>query len=419
MSLVGSGLTGFALGVWTYQRTGSATQLSLIAICTRLPGLIVSPIAGALVDRWDRRLVMIFSDVGSGISILSMALALIGGHLYLWHICLALSVNSIISAFQWPAYTAATTLLIPKRHFGRASGLVNTAEALSQLISPVLGGVLVIAIGIHGVFLIDFASFIFSVATLTAVKIPSPERSQPISEKPSLLRESAYGWSYLTSRPGLLGLLVFFALTNFFSGFSTVLTTPLVLSFASASVLGAVLSFGGIGFLAGSVLMSAWGGPGAKISGVFVFQILCGFCFILAGYKPSAALIGAGAFLFFFFRPIVGGCSQAIWQSKIAPDVQGRVFAVRRMVAWSTLPLSYVVAGPLADYVFNPLLRPGGALASSAGRLIGVGPGRGIGLLFVLIGAFTLLMVGAGYLNPRLRLLEKELPDAVADAPSI
>jgi len=380
--LLGSGLTGFALGVWVYQRTGSATELSVILVCTKLPGIILSPLAGVLADRWDRRLVMLFSDLGAGASILGIAVLMLAGRLSVWHICVAMAINSACTAFRWPAYSAATTLLVPKKHFGRASGLVATADAIAQTVSPVVGAVLLVSIKVQGIFLIDFASFIFSTCTLLLVRFPKPlKTAEAAIVKGSLIREASYGWTYIWSRPGLLALLIFFAFTNFFSGFILVLTTPLVLSFASPSVLGTVLSVGGIGFLSGSLLMGAWGGPRRRINGVLGFQIIRALCFILAGAAPSGRLIAIAAFSLFFSNPFIDGCSQVIWQSKVPAEVQGRVFAARRMVAFSSIPLAYLCAGPLADYFFEPWLAVGGPLASSVGRVMGAGPGRGIGFL--------------------------------------
>ena len=417
VSLVGNGLTGFALGVWVFQATGSLTQYSLITVCSRLPGIVIAPIAGALIDRWDRRRAMILSDVGMGLGVLGLALLYFAGRLQVWHICLALVITSALSAFQWPAYSAATTMLVAKKHYGRAAGMVQTGEAIGYVAAPVLGGVLLLSVHLHGIFLIDFATFVFSIVTLLLVRVPSPVRmaGPETVARTSLLNEVAYGWRYLTSRRGLLALLIYFAVTNFFGGFILVLTTPMVLAFAPPSVLGTVLSVGGVGMLVGGVLMSAWGGPKRRIHGVLGFQLLTGVCFILAGLKPSAVLIGAAAFLFFLSLPFINGSSQAIWQSKIAPDVQGRVFAVRRMIAWSSVPLSYMAAGPIAQYLFEPLMVRNGLLASSIGRVIGTGPGRGIGLLFIIMGLLTVLIVAAGYLYPRLRLLEDEVLDAVPE----
>lgn len=412
VSLMGSGLTGFALGVWIFQMTGSTTQYSFIIVCSRLPAIAIAPIAGALIDRWDRRQAMIFSDLGAGLSILFIAMLYIAGALEVWHICVGLIINSALSAFQWPAYAAATTLLVSKKHYGRAAGMLQTGEALSFVISPVLGGLLLEMIKLHGIFLVDFATFLFSILTLLLVRIPSPAKtSEAVAGEKSLLREAAYGWRYITSRAGLMALLIFFAVINFFGGFILVLTTPLVLSFASASALGTVLSVGGSGMLLGSLLMSVWGGPKRRVYGVLGFQLLTGLCFILAGLGPSAGLIAVAAFFFFFSLPFINGSSQAIWQSKVAADAQGRVFAVRRMIAWSSVPLSYLAAGPLAEYVFEPLLASDGRLASTVGRAIGTGPGRGIGFLFIIMGFLTLLITAAGYLYPRLRLLEDEVAD--------
>ena len=415
VSLIGSGLTGFALGVWTYEQTRSVTQLSLIALCSRVPGIVVSPLAGALVDRLDRSWVLVLCQLGAGASILSMFAAVLVGHLSLWHICIALTINSALGAFQWLAFSATVTLLVPKKHFGRASGLVATGDSLGLLLSPLLGGLLLVLIQVQGIFLIDFATFIFAVATLLLVRIPQPLKSAHAPANESLFKEIRYGFAYVIARPGLLGLLLFFACTNFLGGFLTVLTAPLILSFTTGPVLGMVLSIGGCGLLAGSLVMSAWGGPTRRMSGVFAFEILGAVCLVLAGLSASARLVAIAAFFFYFSRPFINGCSQAIWQSKIPPDLQGRVFALRRVLAWSTLPLAYLLAGPLADHFFEPLLSETGPLASSVGWLIGTGPGRGIGFLFTILGLLIMLTVSVGYSYSRLRLVEDEITDCLPE----
>lgn len=163
--------------------------------------------------------------------------------------------------------------------------------------------------------------------------------------------------------------------------------------------------------------MSLWGGPKRRIYGILGANLLMGAVLFLAGLPPSTFILGAAAFLFFFSSPITNGCSQAIWQSKTAPDVQGRVFAVRRMIAWASLPFAYLAAGPLADRIFEPLMAEGGLLADSVGQIIGIGVGRGIGLIFIILGFIILFAVLAAYLNPRLRRVEIELPDLIADKP--
>jgi MFS family permease len=273
--------------------------------------------------------------------------------------------------------------------------------------------VLVLAIQVQGVILIDVATFIFAVMTLLLVRVPHPPATtEKKTGKGSLWREVIYGWTYLKARPGLMGLLVFLATVNFFWGMLAVLLTPMVLSFTSADALGVIISVAGLGMLAGSLVMTAWGGPQRRIFGVLGFEMFSAVSFVLMGWQPSAWLIALGAFTAHFAIAIILASNQALWQSKVAPEVQGRVFATQQMVAQATRPLAYLIAGALADYVFNPWLMPGGMLAGSVGPFIGIGPGRGIALLFVVMGVIKFGVVLAGFLNPHIRQVEDELPDA-------
>lgn len=419
VSLFGSGLTGFALGVWVYQRTGSATQFALISLFTQLPGLLISPLAGAIVDNWNRRWAMLLSDSGAALSTLVIALLLFAERLEVWHIYLAVAISSTFSAFQEPAYSSAITLLVPKQHLCRASGMMQMAESIARLFAPVLAGILVITIQIQGVILLDFATFVFAVVTLLSVRFPEANTTTLTKAgKCLLLHEAAYGWTYITARPGLLGLLIFLAASNFLVGMVEVLVTPLVLSFASTAVLGTVLSFGGSGMLMGSLVLIWWAGPKQRIHGILGGELVSGLCILLAGLHPSALLVAVTAFIFFFSQSLVKVSSQTIWQTKVLLDVQGRVFAVKRTLTWSSLPFAYLVAGPLADRVFEPLMATDGLLAGSIGQIIGVGSGRGIGLLFITLGTLAIVATVAAYKYPRLRFLEDELPDVIANETS-
>ncbi len=419
ISLIGSGLTGFALGVWVYQTTGSATQFSLIYLFTELPAILVAPLAGAIADRWDRRWVMILGDIGSGVGTAAIALLLWLGKLEIWQIYLAMAFSSTCKGFQLPAYYATPTLLVDKEHFGRANGMIQLGKAAGHLFSPILAGILVAVIQVRGVILIDFATFGFALLTLLAVRLPPHQKSSEQNRsQSSLWVEISYGWNYILARPGLLMMLIFFVVTNFTIGLVQVMTTPMVLSFTNAQVLGRVLSLAASGWLFGGILMSTWGGPKRRVYGVFAFELILGASIFVGGLRPSPVLITAAAFMFFFSVPIITGSSNAIWQVKVAPEVQGRVFAMRGAIAWSSFPLAYIVAGPLADYIFQPLLVQGGLLADSIGKLIGVGEGRGIGLLFILIGIFIIFATIVAYQYPRIRLVEDELPDAIAHSTS-
>jgi DHA3 family macrolide efflux protein-like MFS transporter len=419
VSLIGSGLTGFALGVWLYQRTGSVTLFALNTLCFILPQMLFSPFAGALVDRWDRRWAMILSDIGAGFSTLFLALLLFSGRLEVWHVYLATAINALFGTFQWPAYSAATTLLVPKKHLGRAGGMVQVGQAVSQLIAPAMAGALLVTIGLEGVILIDFVTFAFAVFTLLLVHIPRPETSAAgAAGKGSLWQEAAFGWKYIAARPGLLGLLIFFSVTNFLWGMINPLLMPMILQMTTADVLGYVASIVGVGMLLGTLVMSAWGGPRRRILGVLGFELIASLLTAVAGLQASIPLITAAGFGILFCMPIINGSSQALWQSKVEPDLQGRVFAVRRMIAMAASPLAYLLVGPLADGVFEPLMAVSGPLAGSIGRVIGTGPGRGSGLMFIVMGILSAGVTVVAYLNPRIRRVEDELPDAIADQAS-
>jgi MFS family permease len=413
VSLVGSGLSSFVLGLWVFQRTQSATQFALILFSGALPRILLSPLAGALVDRWDRRSVMLLSDVGAGFGMLAIALLYFAHHLAIWQVFLATGLTGACGAFQLPAYLAATTLLVPERQLGRANGLLQVGIAAQDVLAPLLAPVLVAALQLGGVLIVDAVTFFVAVATLLVVRFPTPAPmggSRPL--KWTLRRASLYGWSYVRRRPGLLGLLLFLVMTSFLNGMIGALIYPLLLSFATPNALGIVVSIAGGGMLLSSLMMSAWRGPERRISGVLGSELVFGLGILLIGLRPSVLLVGLGAVVAHLALPVGNVTNQAIWQAKVAPEVQGRVFALRQMVARAATLLAYLLAGPLADRVFDPLLTIHGPLAGSIGHLVGTGPGRGMGLIFALLGALTLLTALGGYLSPRLRLVERELPDA-------
>lgn len=415
VSLTGSGLTSFALGVCVYQRTDSVTQFSLILLSAMLPCILISPVAGALVDRWNRRWCMIVSDSGAGITTAVLAAELLAtGTLEIWHIYLAVSLSSVFKAFQLPAYTASTSMLIPKKYLPRASCVVRSGEACAQLISPLLGGVLLGIVKLQGVILIDLVTFLFALTTLLLVRFPNT-KTAAVSEdgKASIWQDVVYGWTYIAVRPGLLVLLILFALDNFVMGVVEVLLTPLVLTFASVTELGTIQSIGGVGMVLGNLTMTISGGPRSLIRGIFAFDLFAHMIILAFGLRTSLPLFALLNFLLFFSIPIINGCCDAIFLRKVTPEVQGRVFATIRMISMLCIPLAYVVAVPLAERIFEPLMAKNGLLAGSIGEIIGVGPGRGIGLLFITMEIIAILVTVAAYRYPRLWFMEDELPDVI------
>ncbi len=410
VSIIGSGMTDFALGLYVYQRAQSVTQFALILLCRVLPVILLSPLAGALVDRWPKRTVMLCSDMVAALFTSALAALFISNQLQIWHIYLGVMAVSAAGVFQVPAYLTATTALIPSKHLSRASGMVQVAQACAEIVSPLLAGLLMVVIQVQGVLLIDAASFGFSILTLLIVRFPSTVEPARAERNTAPLKEQiSEGLNYIRRRRALITLLAFFAVVSMEGGMISALIQPLALAFTSPAGLGVILTAGGSGLMLGGIILSAWGGPAKRINGVLGFLLLFGVGIILIGLRPSALLAGIGAFCAHFCIPFVNGCNQAIWQGSVPLALQGRVFAVRQMAMRGAQLLALVAVGPLADRVAGPLMGAGGLLAGSVGQIISVGAGRGSALIFVLMGLLAMLTAGAGWLSPRLRRVEVEL----------
>ena len=412
VSDLGSAMTSFGLAIWVFLETGSATQLALIVLAARMPMMLVSPFAGALVDRWDRRRAMIIADTGAAVGTLATALLLATGGLEIWHLYVTLSFSGVFQAFQFPAYSAATTLLVPREQYARASGLVQLAGSIGRVGSPAIAAAIVASGSLTVLFVIDFVTFAVAIATLASVRFPAPPSREAGEVGPrALLREAREGWTFVTRRKGLLFLLLSFVLVNFSFSAQSVLLVPLLLSMGSETTAGLVVSLSAVGLVAGSLLVATWGGPKDRVAGVYAGILAMGLGLVVAGIRPSVLVVLAGILIVHVTHPMAGASSQAIWQSKVPPGLQGRVFAVRQMSAIAAAPIAFIVAGTLADNLFEPLLADSGGLGGPLAALVGSGEGRGIGLMFVLLGVLVAVTVFYAWRHPRIRNIESEIPD--------
>lgn len=418
LSIFGSSLVAFGLGVFTFQQTGSVTKFAFVILFSVLPRVLLSPMAGSIADRYDRRWVLILSDIVTAAPLLFLLALLSAGRLEVWHIYVATAVASAGGAFQWPALHAVTPLLVPKQHLARAAGLVQAVLALSQVLAPLLAGALLPRIELTGLIYIDLVSLVLAVAVLLAIRIPRPPVSRAgAATQGKASQDLAFSWGYLRERPGLLGLLGLLAGVHLVFGGVQVLVTPLLLTYTSVPVLGRVMAFAAVGSILGGLTLGIWGGPKRRIHGVVLFIALMAVSLAVGGLRPNILLIAAANAVMLFCLPIIGGCLGAIWQTKIPPDLLGRIFALRTVVTSVMLVIGQVLAGPLAERLFEPMLAEGGALAGSVGQLIGTGPGRGIGLLWIIMGLVLLVLLAVSWTSHRLRNVESEIPDAIGDRP--
>ncbi|MDH5372608.1 MAG: MFS transporter [Acidimicrobiia bacterium] len=409
VSNLGSAMTGFGLAIWVFQETGSVIQLSLIVVAARVPMLLMSPFAGALIDRWDRRWAMILSDGGAALGTFATMLLVVTGNLETWHLYVTLSFSGLFRAFQFPAYSAATTLLIPREHYARGSGMVQLAGSIGGVAAPMVAAAVLVWSGLGLIFVVDFATFLFAVGTLLSVRFPQADKSARLGTGVrGLALEAKQGLDFVLDRRALFILMLSFVMVNFAFAFQGVLLIPLLLNLTTEQIAGVIVSIGSGGVVVGSLALSAWGGPKNRIAGVYVPILAMGVGLVLMGIQPLLGLVVVGILVMNGTHPIAGGSSQSIWQSKVPPELQGRVFAIRQVSAIGASPIAFLLAGVLADRVFEPLMLDAtGAL----GTLLGSGPGRGIGLMFVLAGIFAIATVVVALNHPRIKNLETEIPD--------
>lgn len=418
VSEVGTRMTTFALVWWAWQRTGAATPLTLMLFFATAPALLLSPFAGVIVDRFSRRAVLLASDFGAALGTVAILVLLAAGRLEIWHVYAAQAVTSCFQAFQMPAFQASGTLMLPKRAYARAAGFTSLVYSSATLLGPVLAVPLLGVVGVGGVLAVDLGTFLVAAATLALVRVPRPLAEAAPARRPSIWRQASVGFAYVFARPGLLGLQASLSSVNLLLMLAFSLTAPMVLARTGGDrvAFGSVQAALGLGGLVGSALLVLWGGPRRKVHGIFGSMLLQGVLGIsLFGLGRAVPWWMVAGFAVTFFTPIVNGSNQAIWQSKVPPGLQGRVFAARRVLAQITTPLAMLAAGPLADRVLEPGLAPGGPLVPLFGGLVGTGPGAGMAVLFVFCGVAGSLVGASGYLLRAVREVEERLPDHDAD----
>lgn len=421
VSMSGSGMTRFALTIWVYQETGQATALALVAIFSFAPAIFFSPIAGAIVDRVSRKRVMIASDFAAGLSTVALLILYSTGHLEIWHLWATGFFASAFESFQFPAYSAAITTMVEKKHYTRANAMLGMVHSASTIIAPALAGALLAFLGIGGIMIIDIATFVFAIGMLLLVVIPNPaETAAGRASRGTLFQESIFGFRYIFSNRSLLGLLLIFFTTNLTFGLTMILLAPMIMDRTpdtiEAAILGTTMVMFGVGGVVGGLVIAAWGGFKRRIHGVLLGLIFLSiFGQIVIGVGQSIRVWAVGAFLAMFFMPLVNGSSQAIWQAKVSPDIQGKVFATRRLIAQISSPVAMILGGRLADAVVEPAMAAGGTFAQFFQPLVGSGLGSGKALLFIFAGILGVIAAVIGYLVPVVRDAETLLPDY--DAP--
>jgi MFS transporter, DHA3 family, macrolide efflux protein len=426
VSILGSNLSIFALTIWVYQQIGSITQVAFLIVLMCFSTIAAAPLAGSLVDRWNRRWAMVLSDsVAAGCCFIALILSW-SGHLQLWHIYVGGPMLAIARAFQVPAYAAAIAQLVPKHHQGRANGLAVLPEGVAGVVTPLLATLLIGFIKLEGILLIDCITFIPALAILLSVRFPQLPQHLITKKSTSrsiqkLLQESISSWRYIKARTSLFRLWIFIILTYFTIGMFDISFWLLVLKFGSAAKFGIVVSSAGFGMLAGSVSMSIGGGPKRRIAGILNLTILQGFVIVCLGFgiKFSLVIASIGAFIYQFSDPIIMGLNKTIWQNIVPLERQGRVFSLQLMFQEGALIPAFLIAGVLVDYFFEPILVNNIFIKNSLGQIIGSESGTGICIFLIILGIGKIILSIIAYRDPLLLSVESSKSGDILNNPSI
>ncbi|MDK2904911.1 MAG: transporter, family, macrolide efflux protein [Eubacteriaceae bacterium] len=405
ISCIGNGLTAFTLGVYAFDKTQSAIVYSLIILFAFLPSYLLKPIGGYLSDRFDRRLMMIIGDFGSAMGLVFILLMFAAGNHELWVIYLGVALSSVFTALQNPAYKASVTDLVDESAFSKASGLMQLAESSRFLISPVIAGFLILACPIEKILMIDIATFLIAVASVYAVK--KKIINTKTSQKENIFEGIKAGFRYIFAKKNLVWLLFLTTLITFAVGFLQSLMGPMILAFTDAKMLGLTQSVSASGMIVSSLLIGLFSRTNKQLRILSYSLAFTGLFYALFGASTNIIFITIAGFFFFTTLPFVNTSLDVLIRKNVDNDVQARVWSIVSLVSQMGMVIAFSTSGFLADKVFNPLLMPDGTLASSAGKLIGTGAGRGIGLMFVLSGTLILITAYVIVNNKPVQTLEK------------
>ncbi|MBR6106790.1 MAG: MFS transporter [Oscillospiraceae bacterium] len=401
VSALGSAVTGYALGLWLYQSTGSALKAALLTVCAYAPYVVMSIFAGALSDKWNKKRTMLVCDLFAAMTTAAAFLLIRSNSLAPWHLYVINALNGLMNTVQQPAGEVAATQLIPKEYYQKTGALRSLSQSMITVLTPVLATVLFSFGGISAVIAADLLSFALAFTVLLfRIRIPEPEH--PKKETESFLASVGSGLSWLKANPLILKLIFFLSGINLIASANQAALSPMILSKAAGStrVLGAVNFCIGAATLAGSALASFTPAPKNRIRAICLslFFAMSTENFILA-YSDSPVIWCIGAALGWLFIPYMGANLDVVFRSTIPADMQGRVYACRNSLQFFTIPAGGLLGGALIDRVFEPLLshRQNGTILCI---MFGNGKGAGAACFFAVLGAagiavctvFTLLL---------------------------
>ncbi len=402
-------MTTTAIGIRISVQTGQAAPLLLVAFFNELPPMLLGSVAGVLVDRWNRRWVMMLADTGQAVGSLLLLASFMSGSFQLWHLYVIVLLQGTFSMFQSPAEDAVTSVLVVDAHRDRANALKQMSFPLAGVIAPAITGLIYPLVGIAGVVTVDMITFLIAVAVVFRMHIPQPPPSEEgKAASGGFWRELRGGLAYLGARRALLGLIIYFSVLNFLLNGPLDLSIPYLIKVTSSeSLTGLLLAAMNAGALVGGAAIALRRKTWKRIHVMMPAFLLTGAMFIVYGTSRTPLPLAISMFWLLFTLPLGWGLFTAMLQSKTPPDMQGRVFSVFNQLGFVASTSSFFLVGPLVDRVLEPAVKPGWAFTA----IVGDQPGAGMGLVLVAVGGVILVMTIGTYALKAIRRIETDLPD--------
>lgn len=412
ISQLGSSMTSFALIIWAYENKGTVMSISMLGVCTYLPYILVSIFAGTFIDKWNKKVVMLFSDSIAAICTLCVLILYYLAILKLWNIYIINTLIGFMNAFQSPAYNVAVTLIVSKEQYNRISGLQSLCNSFITTFTPVFATAIISFSGIKAILIIDLITFSVAFSSLLVfIKIPNNKEENYGPKGYSFFYECKKGFLYLLQEKGILYLIVFMSIINLLASMADSSVLPaMILSRTNNNkvLLGFVTSAIGVGGIVGGIIVTIIKPPKSKVKTIFNS---CALSFLL-----SDVLLGGSQNIYIWILaafagnipiPFLNGSEMSILRTKIPVNIQGRVFAIRSAIQFSTIPLGYLLGGILSDKVFEPLMLKSKLMQQTMGKIVGTGKGSGMAMIFLIIGITGFLLSITFKKNTKIKELDK------------
>lgn len=410
-ALLGATVTNFALGLWAYEKAGSVADYTWIAVASTLPAIFAGPLLGVFIDRWPRKQTLLLAQMGNALVLGAVTALYYLDRLSVSYIVMIVPFGAIFGTILQISFTSTVSSLVGKDRLNQANGLIGLVFGLIQLAGPLLGGIALDHFSLEYILDANLLAYVIAILALAISAIPNVASQHADQTRPSVLSDLKNGFSYLSSKPGLMGGLWMFTLIWFGVSVIQVLFVPMALGIGTKTDLGFIQTCAGFGLLIGGILMVTWKGPQRLVYGIAIPCFGVSISFTLLPLSTHVNVIAFSSFVAMAMIPLANASSQTLWQRKILPAYQGRVFALRSTIMKAAQPLAYICAGYLADSLFEPNMAVGGAWSEAVGEYWGAGKGRGAALLMSLFGMTCFLLVSIGFSIRSIRRSDIDLPD--------